>query len=231
MDREEAASGSGLRRIKSRPPAEGETMLSSRPQASATPEASPPHGPGGLARLVNSAGRIGLNLLQRMVQAVSSEDFIRFMQKPVLAGSAIHLGTLAAHSVNGSREMNRTIVFEPVGAGEDAVSASESLKLAIYPLIKGEYATSTGEVFSIGRIDGNDFIMPDYAISKKHALIEIKRDGYFLKDCGSTNGTQLNGTRLQHKPVEVHDRDVISFARYEFALLFPGSLYDMLRQG
>jgi hypothetical protein len=231
MDREEAAPGSGLWRIKSRPPAEGETMLSSRPKASAKPEASPPHGPGGLARLVNSAGRIGLNLLQRMVQAVSSEDFIRFMQKPVLAGSAIHLGTLAAHSGNGSREMNRTIVFEPVGVGEDAVSASESLKLAIYPLIKGEYATSTGEVFSIGRIDGNDFIMPDYAISKKHALIEIKRDGYFLKDCGSTNGTQLNGTRLQHKPVEVHDRDVISFARYEFALLFPGSLYDMLRQG
>ncbi|MCK7505276.1 MAG: hypothetical protein MZV70_15160 [Desulfobacterales bacterium] len=24
------------------------------------------------------------------------------------------------------------------------------------------------------------------------------------------------------------DRDVISFARYEFAFLFPGSLYDML---
>ena len=117
-------------------------MLSSRPTASAKPEASTPPGPGGLARLVNSAGRIGLNLLQRMVQAGSSEDFTRFMQKPVLAGSAIHLGTLAARSDNGSREMNRTIVFEPVGAGEDAVSASESLKLAIYPLVKGEYATS-----------------------------------------------------------------------------------------
>jgi hypothetical protein len=36
---------------------------------------------------------------------------------------------------------------------------------------------------------------------------------------------------LQTKPLEVHDRDVISFARYEFAFLFPGSLYDMLRQG
>lgn len=205
-------------------------MLSSRPKASAKPEASPPPGPGGLARLVNSAGRIGLNLLQRMVQVVSSEDFTRFMQKPVLAGSAIHLGTLAARSDSGSREMNRTIVFEPVGAGEDAVSASESLKLAIYPLIKGEYSTSTGEVFSIGRIDGNDFIMPDYAISKKHALIEIKRDGYFLKDCGSTNGTLLNGTRLQAKPVEVHDRDVISFARYEFMFLSAESLYTMLKQ-
>jgi pSer/pThr/pTyr-binding forkhead associated (FHA) protein len=127
--------------------------------------------------------------------------------------------------------MNRTIVFEPVGTGEDAVSASESLKLAVYPLVKGEYATTIGEVFSIGRIGGNDFIMPDYAISKKHALIEIKRNGYFLKDCGSTNGTLLNGTRLQNKVVEVRDRDVISLARYEFAFLFPGSLYEMLGRG
>jgi hypothetical protein len=181
--------------------------------------------------LVNSAGRIGLNLLQRMVQTVSSEDFIRFMQKPVLAGSAIHLGTLAAQPDRGSREMNRTILFEPAGDGEDAVSASDSLKLAIYPLIKGEYATSTRDVFSIGRIDGNDFIMPDYAISKKHALIRTKSNSCFLKDCGSTNGTLLNGVRLQDKPEEVRDRDVISFARFEFAFLSPGSLYDTLKQG
>jgi hypothetical protein len=206
-------------------------MLSSRSKAGVAPEASASPGPGGLARLVNSAGRIGLNLLQQMARTVSAEDFIRFLQKPVLAGSAIHLGTLAAQSGRGSREMNRTIVFEPVGTGEDAVSASESLKLAVYPLIKGEYSTTIGEVFSIGRIGGNDFIMPDYAISKKHALIEIKRNGCFLKDCGSTNGTLLNGTRLQSKAAEVHDRDVISFARYEFAFLFPGSLYEMLGRG
>lgn len=205
-------------------------MLSTHPKLNIKRETGLPMEPGGLARMVNSAGRIGLNLLQRMVQALSLEDFIRFMSKPVLAGSSIHLGTLASQSDNGSREMNRTILFEPVGDGEDSVSASESLKLAIYPLIKGEYATSTGEVFSIGRIDGNDFIMPDYAISKRHALIEIKRDSYFLRDCGSTNGTLLNGTRLQNKPMEIRDRDVISFARYEFMFLFAGSLYTMLKQ-
>jgi len=38
----------------------------------------------------------------------------------------------------------------------------------------------------------------------------------------------LNGNRLQTKPVEIHDRDVISFARYEFTFLLPSSLYDML---
>ena len=202
-------------------------MLFSHPKENTKSQAICSKATEGLSQMISSAGRIGLNPLQRMVQAVSREDFIRFMQKPVLAGAAIHMGTLAARTDAGA-QMNRTILFEPMGAGEESVSASESLKHAIYPLIKGEYATSTGNVFSIGRIDGNDFIMPDYAISKNHALIEIKRDTYMLKDCGSTNGTLLNGTRLQHKPVEIHDRDIISFGRYEFTFLFPGSLYDTL---
>ena len=65
-------------------------------------------------------------------------------------------------------------------------------------------------------------------ISSKHAILEIKRGDYFLKDCGSTNGTTLKGERLQDKPVHLSDRDVISFGRYEFTFLFPGSLCDML---
>ena len=183
---------------------------------------------GGVARMVSSSGRIGLPVLQQVARSLSREDFVRFMQQPVLAGAAIHLGTLAAGSSSGSRTLNRTILFEPLEGSTDPGSPSESLKQAIYPLVRSEFATSAGAMFSIGRIDGNDFIMPDYAISKKHAILEIKRGDYFLKDCGSTNGTTLKGERLQNKPVQLRDRDVISFARYEFTFLFPGSLYDML---
>lgn len=184
----------------------------------------------GIARMVSSAGRIRLNTLQRMVPAVPRDDFVRFLQAPVLAGSAIHLGTLsAAQAGAGSREMNRTVLFEPTEDAEHTVSPSDSLQHAIYPLVKGEFANSAGSFFSIGRVDGNDFIMPDYAISKTHAVIEARREIYLLKDRGSTNGTFLNGTRLQTKPVEIHDRDIISFARYEFSFFWPGSLYDKLK--
>jgi hypothetical protein len=186
--------------------------------------------PGGLSRMVTSSGRISLTILERMIQALSPEDFIRYMQEPAMVGSAVHLGTLSATRLNsGSREMNRTILFEPVEDAEESSSASESLKTAIYPLVRGEFATSTGCTFTIGRIDGNDLIMPDYAISKRHAIIDVRRGSYMLKDCGSTNGTTLNGERIQSKPMELHDRDIISFARYEFSFVFPGSLYDMIR--
>lgn len=186
--------------------------------------------PAGIARMVSPAGRIGLAILQRMVQAVSRDDFACFMQVPVLVGSAIHQGTLSsAQAAAGAREMNRTSLFEPAEDAEHAASPSESLKHAVYPLVKAEHASSTGKVFSIGRVDGNDCIMPDYAISRQHATIENRRGAYLLRDNGSTNGTFLNGARLAARPFEVHDRDVISFARYEFSFLLPGSFYDMLR--
>jgi hypothetical protein len=183
---------------------------------------------GGVAQMVSSSGRISLPVLQQLARSLSREEFVRFMQQPVLAGAAIHLGTLSARSGSGSLALNRTTLFEPLEGSQDSASASESLKHAIYPLVRGEFATSAGQMFTIGRIDGNDLIMPDYVISKKHAIIEIRRGSYFLKDCGSTNGTTLKGERLQNKPVQLSDRDVISFARYEFTFLFPGSLCDML---
>jgi pSer/pThr/pTyr-binding forkhead associated (FHA) protein len=39
----------------------------------------------------------------------------------------------------------------------------------------------------------------------------------------------LNGERLQTKPAPINDRDVISFARYEFTFLLPGSFYEILK--
>ena len=154
---------------------------------------------GSLARVVNSAGRVDLTLLQRVALAAAREDFVRFMGQPVLAGSAIHRGNLSAQRGPAAREMNRTVLFEPAVTDGESVSVSESLKHAIYPLVKGAQATSTAHLFAIGRIDTNDFILPDYAISKQHAVIEIKGEGCFLRDCGSTNGTFLNGTRLDEE--------------------------------
>jgi len=201
-----------------------------KPVPAAPGQCPPGAAPGAIARMVSYAGRIDPSMLQRMAQAISREDFIGFLQVPALAGSGIHKGTLAsAQASSSSREMNRTILFEPEEVAGQTVSPSESLKHAIYPLVKGEHAAFAGNFFSIGRIDGNDCIMPDYAISKRHAIIEFRKGIYLLKDNGSTNGTFLNSARVQAKPVEIHDRDLISFARYEFTFFSPASLYDTLK--
>jgi len=151
------------------------------------------------------------------------------MEQPVLVGSSIQSGSLNLRKRASKEEMNRTVIFE-IDDGEEVSSPSETLKHAIYPLVKGEYAAGPVNSFTIGRVDGNDMIMPDYAISKQHAILEIKRGSYTIRDCDSTNGTMVNGKRLDKKPVQLKDGDVVGFARYEFTFLFPESLFDMLSE-
>jgi len=181
-----------------------------------------------IAKMLSASGRIGLGSLRQIAEENDKERFMKLVQHPVLAGSAIHAGRIS-NQEGGSDEMNRTQIFEPSMTNPGASAASEALRHAIYPLVKGEYSTTSTRSFFIGRIDGNDMIMPDFAISKKHAMITLNDGAYYLKDLGSTNGTLVNGTRLDKRPVKIHDKDVLSFARYEFTFLFPASLYKMLR--
>jgi len=183
---------------------------------------------GNISKMLNASGRIGLQVLQKMVKIYTQMEFERFMQQPVLVGSSIQIGSLATHNRHAQDELNKTVIFE-LDTEETGSSASESLKHAIYPLVKNEYASGRVNIFSIGRVDGNDMIMPDYAISKQHATIEIKPGNYLIRDGGSTNGTMINGKRLEKKPAQIRDKDVVAFARYEFTFYTPESLYKMLR--
>jgi hypothetical protein len=183
---------------------------------------------GDISKMLNASGRIGLQMLQKMAKVYNKIEFERFMQQPVLVGSSIQAGSLATQNRHAKEELNKTVIFE-VDTEETASSSSDSLKHAIYPLIKNEYSSGPVNIFSIGRIDGNDMIMPDYAISKQHATIEIKRNNYLIRDGVSTNGTKINGKRVDKKPVQIRDKDVIAFARYEFTFFSPESLYNMLR--
>ena len=182
---------------------------------------------GDISKMLNASGRIALPTLQKLVKVYQKTKFKIFMEQPVLVGSSIQSGSLNLLKRASKEEMNRTVVFE-LDDAEEASSPSETLKHAIYPLVKGEYATGPINSFSIGRVDGNDMIMPDYAISKQHAILEIKRGNYAIMDCGSTNGTMVNGKRIDKKPVNLRDGNIVGFARYEFTFLSPESLYDML---
>ena len=50
-----------------------------------------------------------------------------------------------------------------------------------------------------------------------------------MRDGGSTNGTMINGKRVDKKPAQIRDKDVLAFARYEFTFYLPESLYEMLK--
>lgn len=62
--------------------------------------------------------------------------------------------------------------------------------------------------FSIGRHVDNDLVLDDSNLSRRHALIEDFDGTYFLSDCGSQNGTTLNG-RSVSGPTQIKDGDKI----------------------
>ncbi len=182
---------------------------------------------GRIELLLNASGRVNLQILEQMAATSSQPDFVRFMRYPVLAGSSIQAGELASRRHAQTNEINQTFVFQ-MAVSEDAEAMSDTLKQAIYPLIKERDSYRAPNIFTIGRVNGNDIIIPDIAISKRHAIIERKDSTYFIRDCNSTNATMINGGRIENKAQPIQDGDVISFARYEFTFLVPDSLYHRL---
>lgn len=57
----------------------------------------------------------------------------------------------------------------------------------------------------VGRSTLNDVVIPDATISQRHASIEYSRNGVFLKDLGSTNGTYVAGQQVKERWLSVQD--------------------------
>lgn len=66
-------------------------------------------------------------------------------------------------------------------------------------------------VMTIGRAEGNDFLLNHSSISGEHARIEASGvNGVELVDCNSSNGTFVNGVRIGRK--DLRPGDVVKFA-------------------
>ena len=61
---------------------------------------------------------------------------------------------------------------------------------------------------TIGRSAGNELVLADPEISRRHARVVRRADGYAVEDIGSTNGTFVNGQRISHLTL-LQDGDTI----------------------
>ena len=79
-------------------------------------------------------------------------------------------------------------------------SARETGRLVVLQspaLGEGDLFTLDSHPFTIGRGATNDVALPeDEYSSTRHARLEPRRDGVWIEDIGSTNGTFVNGIRL-----------------------------------
>ncbi|MGB9578321.1 MAG: FHA domain-containing protein, partial [Halothiobacillaceae bacterium] len=74
---------------------------------------------------------------------------------------------------------------------------------ARYPLV--------GRRVTIGRDPENDIVIPDRRVSRRHAEVVLAGADFVLRDCGSKNGTFVNGERVVQER-RLQDGDEIQVA-------------------
>jgi pSer/pThr/pTyr-binding forkhead associated (FHA) protein len=81
----------------------------------------------------------------------------------------------------------------------------------------GETFPVEGERMRIGRSPDAEIFLDDVTVSRNHALLVRRRDGLYIDDLGSLNGTYVNRKRIEsHKLV---DGDELQIGKYKLTYL------------
>lgn len=87
-----------------------------------------------------------------------------------------------------------------------------------------------GQEFTLGRVSGNQPILPDVdlspygayegGVSRLHATINISKEAVTIMDLGSANGTWVNGKKIPaHQPIPLQHGDVLGLGKFKMQVL------------
>lgn len=143
-----------------------------------------------------------------------------------MAGTAHSRGasTMSTAKQTGSDET--TVLSKAAINNADGETALLSAELQTPRNLGTLVRKRTAEKISINKNDfilGKDMLHADYrienngSISRKHAMITSGRNGVYIQDCNSTNGTFINGTKLEsERPVLLNNGDIVKLSNEEF---------------
>lgn len=103
-------------------------------------------------------------------------------------------GTSVSQRASRSSPANETLTVRRGGSVRLMVPKSK-LFVVSGPL-QGREIMVESEVYSIGSSEQNDLVIRDSAVSRRHCQIERLPDGFKIRDCGSTNGTFVQGVKV-----------------------------------
>lgn len=68
------------------------------------------------------------------------------------------------------------------------------------------------EGVTIGSANSNDVVLQNEHVEENHAVVHYEKEMYYLEDCGTSDGTFLNGRKLAaRQSVQLHPGDYVTF--------------------
>jgi pSer/pThr/pTyr-binding forkhead associated (FHA) protein len=98
--------------------------------------------------------------------------------------------TTEVYQVDESGELKPVDLEEVTGEGATLVIRSGGGRA-------GEAFSVAGERMTIGRSPEAEIFLDDVTVSRNHALLVRRRDGLYIDDLGSLNGTYVNRRRIE----------------------------------
>ena len=107
--------------------------------------------------------------------------------------------------------------YQPVDIDEVVEEAGAALVIRSGGGRSGESFTVEGDRVGIGRSPDAEVFLDDVTVSRNHALIVRRKDGLYIDDLGSLNGTYVNRRRIESHKLE--DADEIQIGKYKLSYL------------
>ncbi len=114
-------------------------------------------------------------------------------------------------------KVGETGEYEPVDVEEEVDKAGAALVVRSGGGRAGESFTVDRDRMSIGRTPDAAVFLDDVTVSRNHALIVRRRDGLYIDDLGSLNGTYVNRKRIESHLLV--DGDEIQIGKFKISFL------------
>jgi pSer/pThr/pTyr-binding forkhead associated (FHA) protein len=118
--------------------------------------------------------------------------------------------TTEAYQVDEAGELHPVDLEEVAGQGDTLAIRSGGGRT-------GEVFSVAGDRMTIGRSPDAEVFLDDVTVSRNHALLVRRRDGLYIDDLGSLNGTYVNRRRIESHRLE--DGDEIQIGKYKLSYL------------
>ncbi|MEZ5073706.1 MAG: FHA domain-containing protein [Solirubrobacterales bacterium] len=107
--------------------------------------------------------------------------------------------------------------FQPIDIDRVVEEAGAALVIRSGGGRAGESFVVDQERMSIGRTPDAPIFLDDVTVSRNHALLVRRRDGLYIDDLGSLNGTYVNRHRIESHLLE--DGDEIQVGKFKLSYL------------